>query len=501
MPPRILFGGLFHETHTFLEETTKWEDFEVIRDQEIFARIGDASTTDGFLTTAREHGFEVIPTITANALPAGTVEDEAFETFWQEFAARARPALTAGVDAIYLVLHGAMVTHSLADPEGELLERLRALPGAAELPIFGVFDLHANLTARMCRLANGLVAYRENPHTDSRASAVHATELLARALREGVVPRMAWCHPPILWAPPGTGTATEPVKTLERFARDLEAAHPEIWACSIVPGFSFGDTPDSGVSLGVIHTDATVARAQLERAAALAWSLREKGDITYPTVDEVVRQLPANPPGPIILVEPSDNIGGGAPGDGTGILRSLLQHQVQRSLLAINDPAAVAALAHAAPGETRRLAIGGKGSRLDPGPVELALEFVSRSDGNFELEDKHSHLASMNGVHIVMGPCAVVRTAGITILLTSRKTPPFDLGQYRSQGIEPRDFAVIGVKAAVAHRRAYDPIMHATHYVDTPGPCSSNPAVFPWRHLRRPIHPLDPIVEPNHLYA
>lgn len=498
MPPRILFAGLFHETHTFLEETTAWRDFEVTRGDAILGKLGDASPTDGFLATAREEGFEVIPTIDARATPSGPVEDEAFETFWSEFAARARPALAAGVDAIFLVLHGAMATPALADPEGELLLRLRALPGAADLPLFGVFDLHANLTARMCTLANGLSAYRENPHTDARASAVRAARHLARALRERVVPRMAWCRVPILWAPPGTGTATEPMISLERFARELEAADPAIWECNIVPGFSFADTPDSGVSLSVIHTgDAERARAHLVRGAELAWALREKGHVTYPPVDEIVARLDPAGPGPVLLVEPADNIGGGAPGDCTGVLRSLLAHGTANALVAINDPVAVAALAGAAPGEVRRLAVGGRGSRLDPGPVTLDAAFVSRSDGRFELEDKHSHLASMHGIHIDMGPCAVVRSGGITILLTSRKTPPFDLGQYRSQGLEPRAFAVIGVKAAVAHRRAYDPIAAASHYVDTPGPCSSNPAVFPWRRLRRPIFPLDPITQPT----
>jgi hypothetical protein len=37
-----------------------------------------------------------------------------------------------------------------------------------------------------------------------------------------------------------------------------------------------------------------------------------------------------------------------------------------------------------------------------------------------------------------MGPSAVVRIGdGITVLLTSRKTPPFDLAQLRSQGLVP----------------------------------------------------------------
>jgi len=107
----------------------------------------------------------------------------------------------------------------------------------------------------------------------------------------------------------------------------------------------------------------------------------------------------------------------------------------------------------------------------------------------------------MSGTHIEMGPCAIVRHAGLTILLTSRKTPPFDLGQYRSQGIEPRDFALIGVKAAVAHRQAYDPIAAASYLVDSPGPCSSNLTSFAYRRLRRPVFPLDPVAEPRFIFS
>ena len=77
--------------------------------------------------------------------------------------------------------------------------------------------------------------------------------------------------------------------------------------------------------------------------------------------------------------------------------------------------------------------------------------------------------------------------------LTTRKTPPFDLGQLRSQGIEPESLSVIGIKAAVGHRRAYDKIATASYTVDTPGPCSSDLTVFPFKKLRRPIFPLDRI--------
>ena len=97
----------------------------------------------------------------------------------------------------------------------------------------------------------------------------------------------------------------------------------------------------------------------------------------------------------------------------------------------------------------------------------------------------------MCGIHINMGPCVTVLHKGVSILLTSRKTPPFDLGQLLSQKIDPGNCSVIGIKAAVAHRRAYDTITHASYTVSTPGPCTSDLKSFPWQHIRRPIFPLD----------
>jgi microcystin degradation protein MlrC len=94
-----------------------------------------------------------------------------------------------------------------------------------------------------------------------------------------------------------------------------------------------------------------------------------------------------------------------------------------------------------------------------------------------------------------MGPSAVVRHGSASILLTSRRTPPFDLGQWRSQGIAPEKMFVIVVKAAVAHRRAYDPIAAASYWVGTPGPCSSDLRSLPYRYVRRPIFPLDGMLE------
>ena len=212
--------------------------------------------------------------------------------------------------------------------------------------------------------------------------------------------------------------------------------------------------------------------------------IKALGCSTVPPIESVMPKIREPADGLTVLVEPADNIGGGAPGDCTSCLRALIDHQIENAAACLNDPEAVAALCDVAIGECVTLPLGGKGSRFDPGPLEIEVELLSRGEGQFKLENKKSHLASMCGDFFDMGDCAMVRHGGITILLTSNKTAPFDLGQWRSQGIEPEQLNVIVVKAAVAHRAAYDPIAARSFTVDTPGPCSSNLKRLPYKHAK-----------------
>lgn len=491
-PRRILLASLFHETHSFVEDRTTLAAFTIRRGVEVMQRRGDGSTVDGFLEVAEAQGWEVIPTIDYTALPAGTVAHDVLETFIGEFDAGLKAALaTGGLDGIWLALHGAMVTSQCPDPEGLLLAHIRATPGCETLPVFGVFDLHANFTAAMAANTNGLVAYRENPHTDARESAVRAANLLARSLKEGQLPRMFSCNAPVMWPPTGTGTADRPMRDLEALARAIEREQPEIWVVNVIGGYSFSDVAEAGVAFALATTGSEEdARAALARLTDTAIALRELGLPQEWDLDEAISEIQDLTGGPYIVVEPADNIGGGAPGDGTSILRAFLRHGVDNCAVAIADPAAVAALAGAKPGELRRITVGGKGSAVAEGPLEIAARFVSASDGRFALEDLNSHLAASQGSHFSMGPSAVVTTQGVTVLLTTRKTPPFDLGQFRSQGIHPETLKAIGVKAAVAHRRAYDKIAKGSYTVATAGPCTSKITTLPYKHLRQPVFPI-----------
>ena len=501
---RILFAGLFHETNTFVEAVTPLADFAVSQGEGLLACAGDSSPMGGALATALELGWTVLPGVDLRAMPSAMATDEVVEFFWRELQAAVTAATADGLDAVFLVLHGAMVTVSYRDVEGELLCRLRALPGLERLPVFGVFDLHANFTLRMAEQANCLVAYRQNPHTDAREAAARAVHLLDRCLATGELPRTHWVHPPILWPPTGTASAAEPMRSLLALARELEASHPEFLCVNVIPGFSFADTEEAGVSFTVCTTGRPgPAAVALSRLAALAWKRRAQGNCTETPALEIVRKALASAvPGLTVIAEPADNIGGGAPGDGTGLLRAFLTLGVSNAGLALTDPEAVQTvrawaeaqdqgpLLFPLPGRVT-LAVGGKKSSLDQGPVELEVEVLSLSGGRFELLDKNSHLASASGDYFEMGECAVVRSGKVTLLLTSRPTPPMDLAQWTSQGIAPGDFSYLGVKAAVAHRGAYEPIAARLLWADTPGPCTSRLDTLRFAHVRRPVFPLD----------
>src|SRR5690606_19793426 len=127
-------------------------------------RRGDGSQVDGFLEVAEREGWQVVPACSYTATPSGLVEDAVVDAFFADLMPRAERAAAEGIDAVFLSLHGAMASRSIDDVEGEVLRRLRSVPGLRTAPVFGVFDLHANLTEAMTTLADGLVCYRENPH-------------------------------------------------------------------------------------------------------------------------------------------------------------------------------------------------------------------------------------------------------------------------------------------------------------------------------------------------
>jgi microcystin degradation protein MlrC len=487
---RVLLAGLFHQTNTFVGGRTGLEDFEIRRGEEILR--DDASPAAGVLEVAREKGWEILPVVDMSAMSGATVADAVVDLFWAEFRAVADSEATDGIDGVFLVLHGAMVSESLLDVEGEILRRVRGVEHLSDAPVCGVMELHANFTEAMARQSDGLIAYRENPHTDAREAARDAALLLDKLMKTQERPTTVWERPPLMWSPSGTATDSEPMLSLERRAREIEDEFPDVVAVNVFAGFPYADVPEAGVSFSAVTMgDLELARAGLRELNVAASFRREEGIRSGMPLEEAMLRLRVHREGPVLLIEPSDSVWAGAPGDGTHVLRALVEYGVPDAGVVINDPETVAALADVPIGERRDVVIGGKSGEIGAEPLPLEVEVVSRSSGRFVPESVPSWPFVLPTGEVDMGPCSVVRNGDVTILLTSRRTPPFDLGQWRSQGVDPEDLFVVGVKATIEHRTAYDSIAKAGYVVNVPGPCAEDLKRLPFEHVHRPIYPLD----------
>lgn len=486
----ILFGGLFHETHTFLAQKTGIPQFEEVAlfiGEDLFRRNrGNGSPTAGFIDYAERVGWTILPTIQMAAMPGGKVTDEAVALFRRHFFAGLERHLTE-IDGIFLVLHGAMVSESSDDVEGELLADLRQRLRAAgrDIPVAAVLDLHANVSDAMVENSTILRAYRENPHTDAYDAAVATAELLDTAFDEPTL-QQVHCPTPYVLPPTGTGSANNPMRAVLDAARAIEQTDPDILSINVMAGFAYSDIAICGFSFNALtrgtrkaalaHLDDLVA--VLEAHIRAAYPAEDDFDTAIAKADA----LPAGT-GPILLIEAADNIGGGAPGDATGLLGPLLASGRKGILAAIADQDSVLACRSAGVGNTVSLQIGGKTDAYHGESISFSGTVRSLSDGVFTLENPHSHLASMSGTLQHMGYCAVVVNDQAAILLSERKMPPMDLAQFHSQGLRPEDATYVVVKAAVSHRAAYDPITRASFYVDTPGLCTSNLRRLPFTKL------------------
>jgi microcystin degradation protein MlrC len=165
-------------------------------------------------------------------------------------------------------------------------------------------------------------------------------------------------------------------------------------------------------------------------------------------------------------------------------LGQLLETDKKNILAIINDPEAAISCHKKNIGDNINLLIGAKVDSFHGNPISINAKIEFISDGKFELENKNSHLASMMGDQIDMGLSAVIKNEKVRILLTSIKTPPMDLGQLYSQGIDPKDANFIIIKAAVSHKDAYDPIASYSFYIDSKGLCTSNLKRLPYKKIQ-----------------
>lgn len=490
MTYRVLSAEIAHETNTFSRIATDEQSFRncfYLRGDEALTQRAAANTElAGFVAAAQQYGWRLQHLHSAGAGPSGKVTSATFDWLCEPLVAALKQDR---YDAILLGLHGAMVSDLYDDGEGEILQRLRDVCGAG-IPIAITLDLHANVSERMCALADIVVSYKTYPHVDKRITGRHAADLLQATLTGRIHPRTIRVGCPMLEEVNGARTDVGPMIDRLQAARAFER-RSDVYAVSINGGFASADIAEVGPT--VLVTGEGDVEAHREFAQGIIddiWQRRDEVINDYLDVDTaatIASSFDAGN-GPLVIADYADNPGAGGYGDSTNLLRALLQAAVGNACFGpMVDPETVRQLERQRPGDRVEINLGGK---IDPGiggaPLPLQAELLSLSDGRYV-----GGGAMIGGLARSFGPTAVLRAGGIDLLVTSVAQQLLDLQQFKSFGIDPLAMTVIALKSMQHFRADFEPIAARVIVCDSGALATPRYRRLVYRRVRRPIFPLD----------
>ena len=469
---RIAIAGFQHETNTFVAQTTPLANFEradswpelMVGQAVIDQTKGMNLPTAGFVEAAIDGGAELFPVLWCAAEPSGRVEDEAFDAICGRILdgiAKAGP-----IDAVYLDLHGAMVTQSSDDGEGDLLAHLRRALGP-DIPIVASLDLHANVSPAMVEAADALLIFRTYPHLDMAETGARAYQLLAAINRKGR-PAKAFRQGDYLIPLHVQHTGADPARSL--YARCGQARPDNCETIELALGFTAADTVHTRPCvLAYAETEAEASQMADELAEALEQS-EDTFDCHLPTARDAVRMaMTGSESGPVIIADVQDNPGAGARSDSTGLLRELLAEGANNVILGLIHDPELAQMAHGAGLDMCFDAkIGGNG----PGdaPLSARVRVHHLSDGLCTYTGE-----MYGGGRATLGPSAALQIEGksLHIVVTSIPNQCLDQAHFRHFNLDPEAASIICVKSTAHFRADFEGIATKVILAAAPGefPC------------------------------
>lgn len=478
---RILAGGIAQESHSFNPVLTGRDSFTITEGADAVARArGTNSTLGGIIAVAEAAGAEVTVPILFRAQSGGPVEDAVFN---EARDAMLHAARRGDFDAIALPLHGGMLTPKLADPEGILVQELRAIVGPM-VPITVAFDLHAHVTAELLQASDLLAGYLTNPHSDQGDTGRRAGTAALAMLDGTLDPVLAWAHLPMLTLG-NDRTDEEPLLGLHSRAREAVEAG-RVYDASIFNAQQFLDVPGLGqVLMAYGNREPGGAEKLVAEIAASLWQVRASLIGSYPDLDTCLDRAVSGTERPLILGDQGDRVAAGAPGDSTVILHALLARGTDlASIVPITDAEAVAACRAAGLGATVTVTFGGRFSRMAP-PVTLTGEVIAEGAGASLVYAGPAE----KGQRATVGPYAVLQVGNLKVALTAFPYSYIDPEYFRAMGVEPVEQRVVVTRSGYHFTLNYAAIGECIT-VDTPGMSSYRVAELPFT-VARPFYPLD----------
>jgi len=498
--PRIALLGFSIECNRFAPVATE-QDFTgrtLMRGEAMLADARSAAPhmlgeLPSFIADMDADGaWEPVPILLAMAEPNGPVEQAFFDRLMAEWESGLGHA--GRLDGVYCVLHGAGLTTADHDPEGTLLALVRRIVGPT-IPVVASYDLHANVSEANVALVNAYVGYRTNPHLDMRERGVESAQVLRRLI-SGTRTHLARIRLPIV--PPtvtmltGQDAHERPYGELIDLGQQRMREPPyadRVLNVSVMGGFAYADTPFNGLTAVVTATDPEAAHALAQEIAEAGWARRDRFNPTLTSLEDAVRRakdtenvtIPA-----LIFADVADNPGGGGRGNTMWILEAFHRADVRNALVGvIHDP----------PKAHRH----GEGAQFTArfnrgGGDEFAKPFVAAArvrrlhDGN---------MRGRRGIYanntLALGPCAALHVNGITVVVISNRVQCADPVFFEAFGLDIAAARVVVVKSRGHFRGGFDEFFRHEQVIEVDAPGLTSPVLsrFSWKHMPRPVLPID----------
>ena len=439
--------------------------------------------------------WEPVPILLAMAEPNGPVEQAFFDRLMVEWEQRLRDA--GRFDGVDRVLHGAGLTTGDHDPEGTILALVRRIVGS-EIPVVASYDLHANVSDANVHLVNAYIGYRTNPHLDMRERGAESAQMI-RKLLSGTKTSIVKIRLPIV--PPTVSMLTgkdaherpygEMIDLGQRRMQDVPYAGC-VLNVSVMGGFAYADTPFNGLTVVVTATDSASAKALAREIAEAGWARRDRFRSALTSLDDGVRLAQGTADGTkpaLIFADVADNPGGGGRGNTMWILEAFLAAGVKDALVGVIHDQALAAEAHAI----------GEGARFNArfnrsGGDEFSKPFSAPATVR-ALRD--ATVRGRRGIYadntLDIGPSAALQIDGIAVVVISNRFQCADPILFEAYGLDIGKARVVVVKSRGHFRGGFDEFFRHEQVIEVDAPGLTSPILsrFPWKHLPRPVLPID----------
>ncbi len=487
MKKRILVGGLHHESNTFNPIITNRDDIWVKRGDSLIENMAEDSLS-GIITTLLDNNYEVVPTLLARAVPNGVWDKKCYLELKNEFLTKLKEE--KNLDAICLSLHGSMRVKDIGEAEGDFLQSIREI--YPDILVVSSLDMHATITKKMIQHCDAFVGYKCAPHTDTFQTGVHAANIVIECLKKNIKPVMKAVYIPFLVAGEKSETSVQPMKSLIAQLKE-EENDEEILALSYFLGFPWSDTSENGVTALVVRkNNESKAENKVLELAKLFWKKREEFcfyNETRMPLDALDKALDnvRNNVYPVVLSDSGDNPTAGSSGDVTNFLKLILEIKELKNLnppliyQSFYDKEVVSLFIDKRINTELSIKLGSKYDRLKSTSIVTKVRLVSKYRNFKPAENTNLVLLDVDGVEVIV---------------SDKHIGCYDPNIMRSLGVKVEERKVIVVKLGYLEPEIRSVAKKSIMALTT----GSSDEIFEslsYKHLNRPIYPLDKDFEPQ----